>query len=104
MSRFYLTHQAGEDLAEIRRYFAPIPDRFGLPVRRALRAMLHEIAANPQRGSSHSEATRILGQDVCTRAVPPYRIFYRNLNGVPEILAILHSAQDVSAILRKRLQ
>ena len=104
MSRFYLTSQAGEDLAEIRRYFAPIPDRFGLPVRRALRAMLHEIATNPQRGSIHSEATRILRQDVRTRAVPPYRIFYRNLNGVPEILAILHTAQDISAILRKRLQ
>jgi plasmid stabilization system protein ParE len=104
MSRFYLTNQAGEDLAEIRRYFAPIPDRFGLPVRRALRAMVNEIAANPLRGSSQSEATRILGQDVRTRAVPPYRIFYRDLNGVPEILAVLHTAQDISAILRKRLQ
>jgi plasmid stabilization system protein ParE len=104
MARFYLTEQAGEDLAEIRSYFAPIPDRFGLPVRRALRAMLTEIATLPQRGSSHSEATRVLGQDVRTRAVPPYRIFYRDPNGVPEILAVLHTAQDVSEILRKRLQ
>jgi len=36
--------------------------------------------------------------------VPPYRIFYRELGGVPEILAVLHTAQDISAILRKRLQ
>ncbi len=91
-------------MAEIRRYFAPIPERFGLPIRRALRAMLHEIAANPQRGSSHSEATRILGQDVRARAVPPYRIFYIDRNGTPQILAVLHTAQDVSAILRNRLQ
>jgi len=104
MSRFYLTEHAGEDLDDIRSYFADIPDRFGLPVRQALRTMLHEIAANPQRGSSHSEGTRILGQEVRTRAVPPYRIFYRELRGVPEILAILHTAQDISAILRKRLQ
>jgi plasmid stabilization system protein ParE len=104
MGRFYLTRQAGDDLAEIRRYFAPIPNPFGLPIRKALRAMLNEIAKNPQRGSSHSEATRILGQDIRTRAVPPYRIFYRDLNGVPEIPAVLHTAQDVSEILRKRLQ
>jgi plasmid stabilization system protein ParE len=103
LSRFYLSPHAAVDLEDIRRYFAPIPERFGAPIRRALRAMLHEIAANPQRGSSHSEATRFLGQEVRTRAVPPYRIFYRKHGEVPEILAVLHTAQDISAILRKRL-
>jgi plasmid stabilization system protein ParE len=93
-----------DDLEDIRRYFTPIPERFSAPIRRALRAMLYEIAANPQRGHSHTEATRFLGQEVRTRAVPPYRIFYRDLRGLPEILAVLHTAQDVSAILRKRLQ
>ncbi len=104
MSRFYLSPHAAENLEDIRRYFVPIPDRFGLPVRRALRAMLHEIAAHPERGNSHSEATRLLAHRVKTRAVPPYRTFYRDLRGVPEILGILHTAQDVSTILRKRLQ
>ena len=104
MSRFYLSPPAMADLEDIRRYFTPIPERFGAPIRRALRTMFHEIAASPQRGRSHSEATRFLGQDVRTRAVPPYRIFYRELGGVPEILAVLHTAQDISAILRKRLQ
>jgi plasmid stabilization system protein ParE len=104
LSRFYLSPHAIADLEDIRSYFTPIPERFGAPIRRALRAMLHVIAANPQRGNSHSEATRFLGQDVKTRAVPPYRIFYRDLRGVPGILGILHTAQDISAILRKRLQ
>ncbi len=66
--------------------------------------MLHEIATNPQRGNTHSEASRILGQDVKTRVVPPYRFFYRDLHGTPEILAILHTAQDVPSLLRDRLQ
>jgi plasmid stabilization system protein ParE len=56
-----------------------------------------------RRGASRSEASRILGQDVMTRAVPPYRIFYRHLRGTPEILAILHTAQDVPSLLRDRL-
>jgi plasmid stabilization system protein ParE len=104
LSRFYLTPYAAADLEGIRRYFTPIPERFGAPIRRALRAMLHEIATNPQRGNTHSEASRILGQDVKTRVVPPYRFFYRDLHGTPEILAILHTAQDVPSLLRDRLQ
>ena len=104
LSRFYLTPLAMADLDEVRRYFAPIPERFGAPIRHSLRAMLQEIAAYPQRGSSHSEATRLLGLDVKTRIVPPYRIFYRDLRGTPEVLAILHTAQDLPTILRKRLQ
>jgi plasmid stabilization system protein ParE len=71
---------------------------------RGLRAMLSEIAENPQRGAGHSEATRLLGQEVRTRVVTPYRIFYRDCNGTSEILAILHTAQDVNTIVRDRLQ
>lgn len=103
-SRFYLAREASEDLAAIRTYLDDIPVRFSAPIRRALRSMLHEIVANPQRGATHSEATRYLGQEVKTRVVPPYRLFYRELRGTPEVLAILHTAQDVSALLRERLQ
>jgi len=104
VSRFCFTSYSSADLDEIRAYHQTIPDRFGMPIRRALRAMLHEIAAHSHRGAIHSEATRPLGQQVNTRAVPPYRIFYRDRNGSSEILAILHTAQDVSALLAERLQ
>src|SRR6202012_3442281 len=99
-SSFYLTRDAADDLADIRRYLDPIPERFAAPIRRGLRGILQEIATHPQRGASHSEATRLIGQEVKTRVFPPYRIFYKDLRGTPEVLAILHTAQDVSTLLR----
>jgi hypothetical protein len=45
-----------------------------------------------------------LEAEVRTRAFPPYRLFYRDDRGTPEIIAIIHMAQDVSAILRERLE
>ena len=104
MSRFYLTRDAAADLEEIRSYLRPVPERFALPIRRGLRSLLEEIAAYPDRGANHSQATRLLGQEVRTRALPPYRIFYRDHIGTPEVLAILHMARDGDSILSERLK
>jgi plasmid stabilization system protein ParE len=99
-TRYYLTRDAFADLDEIRRYLDPFPERYTLPIRRGLRSLLQEIAVYPDRGANHSQATRLLGQ----RALPPYRIFYRNQQGTPEVIAILHMARDVKSILAERLQ
>lgn len=104
MNAYYLTRDAFADLDEIRRYLDPIPERYTLPIRRGLRSLLQEIAAYPDRGASHRQATRLLGQEAKTRAPPPYRIFYRNHSGTPEVIAILHMARDITAILAERIQ
>jgi plasmid stabilization system protein ParE len=74
------------------------------PIRRSLRSLLREVASHPNRGRNHSAATRILGEEVRTCAASPYRIFYRDNSGTPEVLAILHMARDIEAILTERLQ
>ncbi len=104
MSRFYLTHHASEDLDEIRRYLAPVSERYAAPIRRHLRSLLHEIAAYPERGAIHSQAARIFGEEIRTRALPPYRIFYRDHNGSPEVIAIIHMARKAERILTERVQ
>jgi plasmid stabilization system protein ParE len=104
VTRYYLTRDTFADLDEIRRYLDPFPERYTLPIRRGLRSLLKEIAAHPDRGANHSEATRLLDQEVRTRALPPYRIFYRDQQGTPEVIAILHMARDVKSILAERLQ
>jgi plasmid stabilization system protein ParE len=102
VSRFFLSRQASDDLADIRRYLDPIPEIYTRPIRRGLRSLIQEIGLNPFRGTIHSEATRLLGQEIRTRALPPYRLFYRDLRGTPEIIAILHASRDVSSILSGR--
>lgn len=104
MSRFYLSRKAISDIDGIRDYLAPIPEQYAAPIRKSLYELIHEIGANPLRGSIHSEASRLLGDVVRSRALPPYRLFYWDDRGTPEILAIINMAQDVSAILRERLQ
>ena len=46
----------------------------------------------------------MLGEEVRTRALPPYRIFYRDRGGLAEVIAVLHTARDVNSILSSRLQ
>ncbi len=104
MKRYHLTRDAFADLDEIRNYLDRIPERYAAPIRRGLRSLLREIAAHPHRGAGHSQATRLLSQEVRTRAMPPYRIFYRDNNGTPEVLALLHTARDIDSILAERLQ
>jgi plasmid stabilization system protein ParE len=104
VSRYFLSGPAKNDLAEIRRYLDPNPDRYTRPIRHGLRLMIEDIGLNPQRGAIHSEATRLLGQEVRTRVLPPYRLFYRDSHAIPEIVAVIHTARDVSSILMERLQ
>ncbi len=104
MSRYFLSRPAANDLAQIRNYLDPIPERYTRLIRQGLRHIIEDIGLNPQRGAIHSEATRLLGEEVRSRIFPPYRLFYRDSHAIPEIVAILHTARDVSSILMERLQ
>lgn len=104
MTAYRLTPAALEDLHDIRSYLDPVPERYAEPIRRGLRLIFREIAAFPDRGATHSQATRTMGQEVRTRVLPPYRIFYREIGDSVQILAILHTARDIDRILSDRLQ
>jgi len=102
--RFYFSPEASADLDEIQRYLDQIPKQRVAPIRKGLRELIREIASHPDRGANHSQATLIFGFEVRTRVVTPYRIFYRDNRGVPEIIAVLHTARDIESILSKRVQ
>jgi plasmid stabilization system protein ParE len=104
VNRLHLSRSASEDLDEIRRYLDTIPRRYAQPIAKAIRALLEEVAAHPDRGSSYSAATLVLHQEIKSRALPPYRIFYRVQDQIPEVVAVVHMARDVESILAKRLQ
>jgi plasmid stabilization system protein ParE len=48
--------------------------------------------------------TRLLGEEVRSRLVHPYRIYYRLGASTPEVIAILHGARDQRSILGERFQ
>jgi plasmid stabilization system protein ParE len=102
--RFYFSPEASADLDEIQHYLDEIPRQHVVPIRRGLQNLIREIASHPDRGASHSQATLIFGFEVRTRVVIPYRIFYRDNRGIPEIIAVLHTARDIRSILSKRVQ
>jgi plasmid stabilization system protein ParE len=104
VNRYHLTRYASGDLDEICLYLEQVPEQYASRIRQNLRKLIHEIASHPDRGTNHSGATRILGQETRTRITGPYKMFYRDNRGTPEILAILHMARDVEAILTMRVQ
>ena len=99
-----LTPDASADLGEIREYYDNLPAQHVEPIMSGLQALLYDVASHPPRGTIHSSATRMLGEEVRTRALPPYRIFYRDRGGLAEVIAVLHTARDVNSILSSRLQ
>jgi plasmid stabilization system protein ParE len=56
----------------------------------------------PYLGLHHSELTRLLGEEVRSRLIAPYRIYYRLGRSGPEIISILHGARNQRSILTSR--
>ncbi len=104
MTPFHFSAEAEIDLDEILEYLDALPVGPGDRVAQAIQEMIESIAAQPYLGTSHSSLTRLLGQEVRSRLVPPYRIYYRMGAKVPEIIAILHGARDQRSILGARFQ
>jgi len=104
LSRFFLSAHAERDLDEILAYLNQIPFQPAERIAQSLQVALERIATQPLLGMPHSQLTRLLGEEVRSRLAPPYRIFYRMGNKVPEVIAILHGARDRSSILGRRFQ
>ena len=104
MSRFHLSAEAKLDLDDILAYLDELPLEPGNRIAESLQGMLEGIGAQPLLGAPHSHLTRLLGQEVRSRLVPPYRIYYRLSTNIPEIIAILHGARGQSSILGNRFQ
>jgi plasmid stabilization system protein ParE len=103
VSRFFLSAEAARDLDEILEYLDRLPDAPAERIGQSLQSMLESIAMR-SLGAPHSHLTRLLGEEVRSRLVPPYRIFYRLGKSAPEVIAILHGARDQRSIMDSRFQ
>jgi len=90
------------DLDEVLAYIDELPERPANRILDSLEETLQSIAGHPFLGAPHSHLTRLLGEEVRSRLVAPYRIFYRMGRSTPEIISILHGARNQSAILGTR--
>jgi plasmid stabilization system protein ParE len=104
LSRFHLSAEAELDLDDILTYLDQLPLEPGDRIAESLQGILESIGTQPLLGAPHSQLTRLLGQEVRSRLVPPYRIYYRLGKNIPEIIAILHGARDQTSILGNRFQ
>ena len=104
LNRFHLSADADRDLDEILTYLDQLPLEPGNRIAQSLQSALLTIAKNPYLGSANSHLTLLLGEEIRSYLVYPYRIFYRASRTVPEIIAILHGARDQSSILGRRFQ
>lgn len=102
MKRRPLSPEAELDLDEINAYLSEIPIRFAQRVSDSIQETMHSIIANPYLGAPHSELTRLLGEEVRSRLVAPYRIYYRLGRDTPEIISILHGARNQRSVLASR--
>jgi plasmid stabilization system protein ParE len=104
LSRFILSPDAEDDLAEILGYLDGLPpepaDRIGLSIEN----MLHSIGKQPYLGTPHSALTRLIGEELRSRLVYPYRIYYRLGKNIPEVFAIRHGARDPAPLLDRRFR
>jgi len=104
LARFLLSLDAEQDLDEILSYLDRLPRVPAERIAMSLQTMLHHIGQEPYLGAANSALTLLLGEEVRSRLVPPYRIFYRTSRKLPEVFAILHGARDISSILDQRFQ
>jgi plasmid stabilization system protein ParE len=89
------------DLAEILDYFGQTDG----PANRILDSLeetFQSILTHPYLGAAHSELTRLLGEEVRSRLVASYRIYYRLGRSGSEIISILHGARDQRNVLTSR--
>jgi len=67
MTLYQLSPDARRDMAEIRLYLTQLPVQPAKKIVREIKAMLRRIAENPYIGQTHSDLTRIAGQEVRSR-------------------------------------
>jgi len=104
VKRFLLSAAADRDLDEILDYLDALPDQPAATIASAIQKTIRSIAMHPLRGSIQSELTRLAGVEVRSRLVHPYRFLCTVGGLVPQIIAVLHTARDIAAIMARRLQ
>jgi plasmid stabilization system protein ParE len=104
VSLYRLSPQARRDLEQVRLYLSDVPVEAAMRAKLQLRDGLRLIAGQPMMGHTDSESTRLIGEEIRSWLIPPYRVFYRASRSPIEFVAILHGARDLRAILRRRLQ
>ncbi len=104
MTLSQLSPDARRDLAEIRLYLTQLPVQPAKKIIREIKATLRGIAENPYIGQTHSDLTRIAGQEVRSRLCGTYRIYYRLGQPAPEVFAIRHTARNSRGMMASRLQ
>ena len=102
MNHQALSPEAERDLDEINAYLSQAPVSAARRVIDSIQDTLHSIMEQPYLGLHHSELTRLLGEEVRSRLVAPYRIYYRVGGSGPEIISILHGARDQPNLLASR--
>jgi plasmid stabilization system protein ParE len=104
LSRFLLSPDAEDDLDDILSYLDELPREPADRIALSIQTMLHNIGKEPYLGAPHSALTRLIGEEVRSRLVYPYRVFYRLGKKVPEVFAIRHGARDIQSLLGRRFQ
>jgi plasmid stabilization system protein ParE len=102
--RFIISRDANHDLDEIENFLDSIPSKPAVRLGGTLQSMLWRIAESPLQGAVQSELTRLCSDEVRSRFVASWRIFYHPGGSVPEIIGILHTSRDVDTIMTNRLQ
>ncbi|HWB31770.1 MAG TPA: type II toxin-antitoxin system RelE/ParE family toxin [Acidobacteriaceae bacterium] len=102
MSPRLLSPEAEQDLDEINTYLNHVPPAPAQRVLDSIEETIGSILSHPYLGAAHSELTRLLGEQVRSRLVAPYRIYYRIARSGPEIISILHGSRDLRSILGSR--
>ncbi len=99
-----MSSDARRDLAQIKAWMDDLPAAPARRIANALRNAFDSIASNPFEVPADSALTRLFGQEVRSRLIKPYRVYYFTDGRHPEIIAILHGNRDKSAILAARVQ
>jgi plasmid stabilization system protein ParE len=104
VSRFFISADADRDLDSILEDLQQFPYSFGDRLLASLEAAFFSIGLQPYLGTRHSEYSRLLGEEVRSRLVYPYRVFYRMGGSSPEIIGVIDPTRDIGPIMARRLQ
>jgi toxin ParE1/3/4 len=95
---YVITLEARNDLAEIFDHIARESEAYAIANEARLFEAFHLLAEFPRAGRERSD----LHGGLRGWVVDPYLILYKETEVLVQVVAILHGARDVSAILEKR--
>ena len=100
MSRYVLAPEAREDLKSIYRYIARDNPPAAGRLRKVFLAKFRMLAQQPLMGQARDD----LAQDLRMFPAGNYVILYRARSDGIDVVQVVHSAQDIGAVLRQKKQ